>query len=129
MRTIYCLLLTAVMFGCVGGEEAKLKDTLQGTWRRPNSDEFTTIEGDTYTLYEQNRPFNPVRSGTLTFDDEKGVATVVCDSGHTCYFWSCGVWPKTGQRVIANEVFSQNGQVWKLGQILYRTDTEKGGNE
>ena len=106
-----------------------LRDALQGTWRRPNIAEFVVIEGDTYTMYDENRPFNPVRSGTLTFDDEKGIATVACRSGHTCYFWNCGVWPKTGQQVIANEIFLQDGRVWRQGQILYRTDTEKGSNE
>ena len=105
-----------------------LRDALQGTWRRPNSDEFVVIEGDTYAMFEENKPFTPVRSGTLTFDDENGIATVVCNSGHTCYFWNCGVWPKTGQRVIANEIFKR-GRVWDHGQILYRTDTKKGGNE
>ncbi len=105
-----------------------LRDALQGTWRRPNIAEFVVIEGDTYAMFDEDRPFTPVRSGTLTFDDENGIATVVCRSGHTCYFWNCGVWPKTGQRVIANEII-KNGWVWDRGQILYRTDTEKGGNE
>ena len=92
-----------------------LRDALQGTWRRPNIAEFVIIEGDTYTMYDENRPFNPVRSGTLTFDDENGIATVVCKGDvYTCYFWNCGVWPKTGQRVIANEIFKR-GRVWDRG--------------
>ena len=106
-----------------------LRDALQGTWRRPNIAEFVVIEGDTYAMFDEDRPFTPVRSGTLTFDDENGIATVVCKGDvYTCYFWNCGVWPKTGQRVIANEIFKR-GRVWDHGQILYRTDTEKDGNE